>query len=160
MTRSHAVSSFKSWIFDKSSHMSSRISPLLNKKPGGFFFLKRLIWGMNSSKYIIRFWHVRRLQLFSVINPVFYWHATGMLEGISSASNGSSISSFFVINFQCNLWQKLRMRIWGWGAEVCIKICFPWQTDGTNCFHGEQFHLCLRPMDLVRPAPKVHSQLI
>lgn len=30
MTRSHAVSSFKSWIFDKSSHMSSRISPPLN----------------------------------------------------------------------------------------------------------------------------------
>lgn len=30
MTRSHAVSSFKSRIFDKSSHMSFRISPPLN----------------------------------------------------------------------------------------------------------------------------------
>lgn len=120
MTRSHAVSSFKSRIFDKSSQMSSRISPLLNKKPNGFFFsffLKRLIWGMNSSKYIIRLWHVRRLQLFSVINPVFYWHATGMLEGISSALNGSSIFCFFfLINFQCNLWQNLRMRIWRVGS--------------------------------------------
>lgn len=110
MTGSHAVSSFKTWIFDKSSHMSSKIWPLLNKKPGGFFFsfLKRLIWGMNSSKYIIRLWHVQSLHLFSVINPVFYWHATGMLEGISSALNPSSKFYFFVINFQCNLWQKLR----------------------------------------------------
>lgn len=71
----------------------------LTKNPVDFFFLKRVVWGMNSSKYIMRFWHVQRLQLliFSVINSVFlYWHAMGNLGGICSALNQSSyLCGFF-----------------------------------------------------------------
>lgn len=103
----------------------------LTKSPVDFF-LERVTWGMNSSKYIMRFWHVQRLQLFSVINPAFYWHAMGNYGRICSSLSQSSHLCWLLLLLFISIVvydKSLRMTSWGWGAEVWIKICFPYQTD-------------------------------
>ena len=75
---------------------------------------------MNSSKYIMRFWHVQRLPLFSVINPAFYWHAMGNFGRICSSLSQSSHLCWFLFISKVVYDKSLRMMSWGWGAEVWI----------------------------------------
>lgn len=126
MTRSHAVSSFLSHGYLTSFHMLSRISPPLNWKPGGFFFLREwheewtalnILWGSDMSKdYNYFLWLI-----------LLYWHAMGNFRRICSSWPEFTFLLFLLL-FISKV-KSLRMMSWGWGAEVWIKICFPYQTD-------------------------------